>query len=145
MFIYSRWNGTTTYNFGENKRDFGTDYGICCWYTPQLNFSAISAGPETDWAEVFGSVPKGAKTGKDNGYSMLFDIESFDYGYYDEGSEGLKVAVVHHLDMPLIRSALHVAPGTENQISVTPTLYTTTDQVILCNTLYNIQQITHNL
>ena len=40
---------------------------------------------------------QGAKTGKDNGYTMLFDIESFDYSYYDEGSEGLKVALVHHL------------------------------------------------
>jgi hypothetical protein len=39
----------------------------------------------------------GAKTGKDNGFSVLFDIESYDYGYYDEGSEGLKVAIVHHL------------------------------------------------
>ena len=38
MFIYSKWNGSTTYHHGENKRDFGTDYGICCWYTPQLNF-----------------------------------------------------------------------------------------------------------
>ena len=35
---------------------------------------------------------QGAKTGKDNGFSVLFDIESFDYGYYDEGSEGLKVS-----------------------------------------------------
>ena len=63
-------------------------------------------------------------------HSVLFDIESFDYGYYDEGSEGLKVAVVHHLDMPIIRQrAFHVAPGTENQIPVTPTLYTATEQV----------------
>ena len=142
MFIYSRWNGTTTYGFGENTRDFGTDYGICCWYTPQLNFSDIPAGPDTDWAAVFGSVPKGAKTGKDNGFSMLFDIESFDYGYYDEGSEGLKVAVVHHLDMPIIRQrAFHVAPGTENQIPVTPTLYTTTEQVGVCNISYIAKQI----
>ena len=36
---------------------------------------------------------QGAKTGKDNGFSVLFDIESFDYGYYDEGSEGLKVSL----------------------------------------------------
>lgn len=72
----------------------------------------------------------GAKTGKDNGFSVLFDIESYDYGYYDEGSEGLKVAIVHHLDMPIIRQrAFHVAPGTENQIPVTPTLYTTAPQV----------------
>ena len=60
-------------------------------YTPQLNFSAIPDDDTTDWAKVFGSVPKGAKTGKENGFSVLFDIESFDYGYYDEGSEGLKV------------------------------------------------------
>ena len=31
MFLYSKWNGTTTYGFGNNERDFGTDYGICCW------------------------------------------------------------------------------------------------------------------
>ena len=44
MYMYSKWNGTTTYGFGANERDFGTDYGICCWYTPQLNFSAIPDG-----------------------------------------------------------------------------------------------------
>ena len=53
--------------------------------------SAIPSGPDTDWNYWFGTVKKGAKTGKDNGFSVLFDIESFDYGYYDEGSEGLKV------------------------------------------------------
>ena len=57
---------------------------------------------------------------------MLFDIESFDYSYYDEGSEGLKVALVHHLDMPIMRqTGFHIAPGTENQIAVTPTLIAT--------------------
>jgi hypothetical protein len=37
-------------------------------------------------------------------------------------------------DMPIIRQrAFHVAPGTENQIPVTPTLYTTAPQVgIFC-------------
>ena len=68
MFMYSKWNGSKTYDFGNNERDFGTDYGICCWYTPQLNFSAIPDGPDTDWAYWFNSVPKGAKTGKDNGF-----------------------------------------------------------------------------
>ena len=35
-----------------------------------------------------------------------------------------------HQDMPIIRQrAFHVAPGTENQIPVTPTLYTTAPQV----------------
>ena len=49
------------------------------------------------------SSAQGSKTGKDNGYTMLFDIESFDYSYYNEGSEGLKLALVHHLDMPIMR------------------------------------------
>lgn len=63
---------------------------------------------------------------------MLFDIESFDYSYYDEGSEGLKVALVHHLDMPIMRqTGFHIAPGTENQIAVTPTLIQTSKNAML--------------
>ena len=59
---------------------------------------------------------QGAKTGKDNGYTMLFDIESFDYSYYDEGSEGLKVALVHHLDMPIMRqTGFHIG---KNMLSI---------------------------
>ena len=62
--------------------------------------------------KIFKDIVQGAKTGKDNGYTMLFDIESFDYSYYDEGSEGLKLALVHHLDMPIMRQkGFHIAPG----------------------------------
>ena len=63
----------------------------------KIFFSKIS-GPDTDWAYWFNSVPKGAKTGKDNGFSVLFDIESYDYGYYDEGSEGLKGSFNNYVD-----------------------------------------------
>ena len=39
------------------------------------------------------------------------------HSYYDEGSEGLKVALLHHLDMPIMRqTGFHIAPGTENQV-----------------------------
>ena len=69
---------------------------------------------------------QGSKTGKVNGFTMLFDIESFDYSYFNEGSEGLKVSIVHHLDMPIMgQKGFHLAPGTENQIAVTPTLTST--------------------
>ena len=62
---------------------------------------------------------------------MLFDIESFDYSYYNEGSEGLKLALVHHLDMPIMRQkGFHIAPGTENQIAVTPTLMSTSSNAM---------------
>ena len=83
-----------------------------------------------DWGLWFFGVKPGSKTGKDHGFTMLFDIESFDYSFYNrtdnEGSEGLKLALVHHLDMPIMRQkGFHIAPGTENQIAVTPTLMTT--------------------
>ena len=63
MFILSKWNQSKTYNF-EIKRDFGTDYGICCWYTPQLNFTEIDQHTkdnnlhEADWGHWFMNVPK---------------------------------------------------------------------------------------
>ena len=40
----------------------------------------------------------------------------------------MEISLVHHLDMPLIRqTSFHVAPGTENQIAVTPTTTHTTE------------------
>ena len=43
----------------------------------------------------------------------------------------MQVAIVHHLDMPIMRQrAFHIAPGTENQIPITPTLYTANPQVM---------------
>ena len=58
--------------------------------------------------------------------------ESFDYKFFSEGSEGLKVALVHHLDMPIVRQiGFHISPGTENQIAVTPTLISTSDDAMV--------------
>ena len=160
MFLLSKWNQSKTYEYAI-VRDFGTDYGICCWYTPQLNFTEIDLHAkenhlhEPDWGHWFMNVPKvgweemisfgktilrpvqGSKTGKDNGFTMLFDIESFDYSYFNEGSEGLKLALVHHLDMPIMRQkGFHIAPGTENQIAVTPTLMSTSPNAMARWVLY---------
>ena len=90
--------------------DFGTDYGICCWFSPQLNLSEIRETFLRNQAALnktidesyrmgqmdidghwFANIPKGATTGKHNGFTMLVDIEAFDYNYSDEGAEGLKV------------------------------------------------------
>ena len=62
-FYFFQWNSTTTYNF-EIERDFGTDYGICCWYTPQLNFTEIikhqldNKLPDPDWGYWFTNIQK---------------------------------------------------------------------------------------
>merc|ERR1719153_553717 len=41
MFLLSEWNRTKTFNI-PLERDFGTDYGNCCWYTPQINLTEVS-------------------------------------------------------------------------------------------------------
>jgi hypothetical protein len=61
--IFLKWNGTTTFHF-ESQRDFGTDYGICCWYTPQFNFTEILQHSEDvglhepDWGFWFTNIKK---------------------------------------------------------------------------------------
>ena len=60
---FFQWNATTSYNF-EIPREFGTDYGICCWYTPQLNFTEILEHQmehnltEPDWSNFFLNIKK---------------------------------------------------------------------------------------
>ena len=63
MFLLSKWNQTKTYDYAI-ERDFGTDYGICCWYTPQFNFTEIlkhsrsESLPEPDWGYWFTQIQK---------------------------------------------------------------------------------------
>ena len=112
-FVFSKWNGSMSEGAYDIDYDFGTDYGICCWFSPQLNLSKIreefisnlNASNKTieehgrmgqmdidgHW---FADIPKGATTGKHNGFTMLVDIEAFDYNYSDEGAEGLKVYIL---------------------------------------------------
>ena len=110
MFIFSKWNGSFSEGAHEIDHDFGTDYGICCWFTPQLNLTEVRKNfianqmPcnktfEDNWrmgqmdipGDWFQNLKMGATTGKHNGFTMLVDIEAFDYNYSDEGAEGLKV------------------------------------------------------
>lgn len=63
FLVFFKWNGSKTYSF-EVERDFGTDYGICCWYTPQFNFTEIlkhsrsESLPEPDWGYWFTQIQK---------------------------------------------------------------------------------------
>ncbi len=110
MFIFSKWNGSMSEGAYDIDYDLGTDYGICCWFSPQLNLSKITeqffqqkevsnTSVDEDFrmgildidGYVWQNIPQGATTGKNNGFTMLADIEIFDYYYADEGAEGLKV------------------------------------------------------
>ena len=63
MFLMSKWNQTKIYNY-PIERDYGTDYGMCCWYTPQINLTEVKQSmndelqDEPDWSYWFQNVPK---------------------------------------------------------------------------------------
>ena len=101
---------------------------------PQINLTEVVSHQiknhldEPDWGFWFTHLPKGAKTGQDNGYKMVFDIQSFEHNQNYKGKEGLKVALFHFLDKPIMKlSGLELLPGTLNQIGVSTTLVTTSN------------------
>ena len=40
--------------------------------------------------------------GKNNGYKLLLDAESYDNSRFGTPEKGLEVALTHHLDMPVM-------------------------------------------
>ena len=48
------------------------------------------------------NIKKGTKVGKANGLSMWLDAETFDYTYHVNAGEGFKLAIMHHLDQPIM-------------------------------------------
>ena len=74
---------------------------------PQLSFNQ-----ELDhlpyMSKMFGNyshnwnIKKGTKVGKANGLSMWLDAETFDYTYHVNAGEGFKLAIMHHLDQPIM-------------------------------------------
>ena len=49
------------------------------------------------------NIKKGANVGKANGLSIWLDAETFDYTFHaDEAGEGFKLAIMHHLDQPIM-------------------------------------------
>ena len=153
MFILSKWNHTKTYGH-PIEREFGTDHGICCWYTPQVDLTEVEAHRmdnnfnEPDWGYWFAKLPKekfsfsqmcvdiffskGSLSGLGNGFQMVLDIETFDYELTNEGSEGIKVGLVHHLDMPIMGlKSINLSPGTDNNIEIKPTLISTSKNAVI--------------
>lgn len=119
----------TTYNFAI-ERDLDTDFGICCWFTPQLNLTQIKAHQEAenldepDWGFWMSNVPKGVQSGKENGYKMILDLETFDYT--ENSEETLKLSMLHYLDIPTMKhSGIDLQAGSKNQIVIKPTLIST--------------------
>ena len=95
---------------------FGTDIGFCSMVKPQLSFNhELDDLPYS--TKMFGKyshnwkIKKGAKVGKTNGLSIWLDAETFDYNHHINAGEGFKLAVMHHLDQPImsIKELVHIA------------------------------------
>ena len=107
---------------------------MCCIFVPQLNLTEILAHQlqnnleEPDWGYWFENLPKGAKPGQDNGYKIVFDIQSFEYSENYKITEGLKIALFHFLDKPIMKlSGFEILTGSMNQISVSTELISTSN------------------
>ena len=61
--------------------------------------------------------------GKNNGYKLLLDAESYDNSRFGRSEKGLEVALSHHLDMPVMsQDGVLLPPGSSSQIALTASL-----------------------
>ena len=61
--------------------------------------------------------------GANNGFQMLLDAESFDYASSIGGDQGFVVAILHPLDIPIMKqTGIHIKTGASARIAVTPSL-----------------------
>ena len=61
--------------------------------------------------------------GKNNGYNLLLDSESYDNSRFGRPEKGVEIAMTHHLDMPVMsHSGILLAPGFSSQLALKATL-----------------------
>ena len=102
---------------------YGTDFGSCCF----LSGHADLEGSESDYLSLDAS----AKHGESKGLSILFNIELFNYGYINGKGAGLKIALHHHLDKPMMQfSSRQIRSGSEVQINLNPVVSYTTQAAL---------------
>ena len=110
---------------------YGSDYGICSQFFPQIAFDAQYNGTFWDKNMLGHLVTKGAAVGKENGLSLLVDAQSFDYMYHLNAGEGFKLAVHHHKSMPIMSiQEIDIKPGGIFQVAITPTLVSTSEKAV---------------
>lgn len=57
----------------------------------------------------------------------MLDAESYDYASSSAGTEGFVIAILHQLDIPIMKhSGIQIETGQSVQIAVTPSLIDTT-------------------
>ena len=91
MMILTTWK-KKTYKFVNVKYMTGsTDFGICCWLFPQIDFDDLEKESKTD-EEIYVNKKPGVKNGLIHGLSVLLDAETFEYSSI-KSSTGFFVAI----------------------------------------------------
>ena len=108
-----RWFGSTNQSASHSQAKvdpiMATSQGICSWLAP---LSSVDDQDLWTW-------PKGVVPGENNGLQLLIDTETYDYVREENGGLGVKIAVTHPLDFPIIEQVgVSVAPGTASQLGV---------------------------
>ena len=84
-----------------------------------------------DWDDWKENSTKGAMAGREKGFWLLLDVESFDYNGAQVSYEGFHVVVGSYHDQAIVNQrAIQIAPGTVSQIALTPSLSSITNSAL---------------
>ena len=69
--------------------------------------------------------------GRNNGYKLLLDAESYDNSPFGSSQKGLEIALTHHLDQPVLSHiGILLPPGSSTQLPLKATLTSTSSNAL---------------
>ena len=125
MLMKVKWSKKPEKYFFQAYID-STEYGICCFLTPYLDFGSDDVNPEEYQGKDWNNIPRGyAKNGLQNGLMVTVDLESFDHAIIWD-SMGFKVGLVDPQDKILLRNdGFNIRPGVLTEVAIMPTITNT--------------------
>ena len=110
---------------------YPTDFGACCLFVPHVDFEGLDKTKNLTKSEQWSALNADSLNGEINGLTLLLDTEQFNYANPKNVPGGLKFALHHHTDKPMIQfSSQMISPGLETHIDLKPTLSYTTKNAI---------------
>ena len=112
---------------------YGTDHGGCCFFSPFQNMDPypVDENGVSNWTAIYHDTDYSSKHGRQNGMSVLLNVEQWNYGYNPGKGAGFRVALMDPRDKPMMQfSSLYVQGGAEMQINIKPTVTYTTQEAI---------------
>ena len=110
---------------------YPTDFGACCLFVPHADFEGFDLSKNVTSGEYYHGLDAETLNGESNGLQLLLDTEQFNYAEHNKVPGGLKLALHHHSDKPMIQfSSQLIGTGLETHVNLKPTLSYTTKTAI---------------